>query len=85
LRKRVCISSPPAARAAPANRAVTAFRSLILRMMSLVAGSQEPPVSAAQTSPNGTATDPTARSAMKSAAVSSPSAVKRNVVLRAVI
>ena len=47
------------------NRAVMAFRSLILRMMSLVAGSQEPPVSAAQTSPNGTATDPTARSAMK--------------------
>lgn len=43
----------------PAKSAVTLFNRMMSRTaMSLVAGSQAPPVRAAQTSPGGTATDP---------------------------
>ena len=73
---------PLAARAAPAKSAVTALSRRILRMMSRTAGSHEPPVSAAQMSRRATATEPTSRSAVKSAAVSSDRTVKSMAVRR---
>ncbi len=73
LRKRVCINNPLTASDIPASRATTAFMRRMSRTILAVTGSHAPPVSAAQTSRGGMLTDPTARSATKSAAVSSDS------------